>query len=79
MAIAGFLESYVFGPSGFWTIALLRYAAKFDPFLSLDCTRVEGMGRNPRKGRHHNFAAKRSRAIVQKPEGPNTYDLKFWL
>ena len=31
------LRSYVFGPSGFWTIALLRYAAKFDPFLSLDC------------------------------------------
>ena len=28
---------YVFGPSGFWTMAPLRYAAKFDPFLSLDC------------------------------------------
>ena len=25
--------------------------AKFDPFLSLDCTRVEGGGCNPRKGR----------------------------
>ena len=25
--------------------------AKFDPFLSLDCARVEGMGRNPRKGK----------------------------
>ena len=25
--------------------------AKFDPFLSLDCARVEGGGRNPRKGR----------------------------
>ena len=25
--------------------------AKFDPFLSLDCARVEGRGRNPRKGR----------------------------
>ena len=25
--------------------------AKFDPFLSLDCARVEGVGRNPRKGR----------------------------
>ena len=24
----------VFGPSGFWTMAPLRYAAKFDPFLS---------------------------------------------
>ena len=27
----------MFGPSGFWTTAPLRYAAKFDPFLSLDC------------------------------------------
>ena len=52
MAIAGFLESYVFGPSGFWTMAPLRYAAKFDPFLSLDCARVEGGG--ARKG--SNFA-----------------------
>ena len=25
--------------------------AKFDPFLSLDCARVEGVGRNRRKGR----------------------------
>ena len=25
--------------------------AKVDPFLSLDCARVEGGGRNPRKGR----------------------------
>ena len=30
-------RSYVFGSSGFWTMAPLRYAAKFDPFLSLDC------------------------------------------
>ena len=37
MAITGFLESYMFGPSGFWTMAPLRYAAIFDPFLSLDC------------------------------------------
>ena len=44
-------RSYVFGPSGIWTMAPLRYAAKFDPFLSLDCARVEGGGRNPRKGR----------------------------
>ena len=47
--------------------------AKFDPFLSLDCARVEGVGR-ARKG--SNFAAQRSGAIVQKPEGPNTYDYK---
>ena len=38
------LRLYVFGPSGFWTMAPLRYAAKFDPFLSLDCARVEGVG-----------------------------------
>ena len=25
--------------------------AKVDPFLSLDCARVEGVGRNARKGR----------------------------
>ena len=37
-------RSYVFGPSGFWTMAPLRYAAKFDPFLSLDCARVEVVG-----------------------------------
>ena len=30
-------RSYVFCPSGFWTMAPLCYAAKFDPFLSLDC------------------------------------------
>ena len=35
-------RSYVFGTSGFWTMAPLRYAAKFDPFLFLDCARVEG-------------------------------------
>ena len=28
-------RSYVFGPLGFWTMAPLRYAAKFDPFLGL--------------------------------------------
>ena len=37
-------RSYVFGPSGFWTMAPLHYATKFDPFLSLDCARVEGVG-----------------------------------
>ena len=32
-----FRALYVFGPSGFWTMAPLRCTAKFDPFLSLDC------------------------------------------
>ena len=36
MVISQILISFVFGPSGFWTIAPLRYAAKFDLFLSLD-------------------------------------------
>ena len=37
-------RSYVFGPSGFWNMAPLRYTAGFDPFLSLDCARVDGVG-----------------------------------
>ena len=57
MAIAGFLESYVFGPSGFWTMAPLRCAAKFDPFLSLDCARVEGVGAQSKERKGSNFAA----------------------
>ena len=57
MAIAGFLESYVFGPLGFWTMAVLRYAAKFDPFLSLDCARVEGVGAQSKERKGSNFAA----------------------
>ena len=44
MSITSFLRSYVFGPSGFRTMAPLRCAAKFDPLLSLDCARVEGVG-----------------------------------
>ena len=43
---------YVFGPLGFWTMAPLRYAAKFDPFLSLDCAPTPSPPwRSPRKGR----------------------------
>ena len=52
MAVAIFLESHVFCPSGFSTMALLRYAAKFYPFLSLDCPPPRPPPwRNPRKGR----------------------------
>ena len=57
MATAGFLESYVFGPSGVWTMAPLRCAAKFDPFLSLDCARVEGVGAQSKERKGSNFAA----------------------
>ena len=50
--------------------------AKFDPFLSLDCARVEGVGAQSKERKGSNYAAQRSGAIVQKPEGPNTYDSK---
>ena len=49
-------RSYAIDPSGFWTMALLRYTAKFNPFLSLDCTPSPPhtpSWRNPRKGRDH--------------------------
>ena len=58
-------KSYVFGPSGFWTMDPLRYAAKFDPFLSLDCARVEDLGAqilpsgNLERGREHGWAEAR--------------------
>ena len=51
--------------------------AKFDPFLSLDCARAEGVGAQSKERKGSNFAAQCSRAIVQKPEGSNTYDLKI--
>ena len=38
--------------------------AKFDPILSLDCTRVEGVGAQPKERKGSNFAAQRSRATV---------------
>ena len=50
-------KSYVFGPLGFWTMAPLCYAAKFDPFLSLDCARVEGVGAQSKERKGSNFAA----------------------
>ena len=57
MAVARIFRLYVFGPSGFWTMAPLRYAAKFDPFLSLDCARVEGVGAQSKERKGSNFAA----------------------
>ena len=53
--------------------------AKFDPFLSLDCARVEDVEAQSKERKGSNFAAQRSGAIVMKPDGPNTYDLKFLL
>ena len=53
--------------------------AKFDPFLSLYCAGVEGVGAQSKERKGSNFAAQRSGGIVQNPEGPNTYDVKLWL
>ena len=64
----------MFGPSGNWTMAPLRYAAKFDSFLSLDCARVEGVGAQSKERKGSNFAAQRSGAIVQKLKGLNKYN-----
>ena len=52
---------------------------KFDPFLSLDCARVEGVRAQSKERKVSNFAAQPSGAIDQKPKGPNTYDLKIWV
>ena len=55
MVIARFLDR-VFGPSGFWTMAPLRYAAKFDPFLSLDCTPTPSTLAQSKERKGSNFA-----------------------
>ena len=49
-------RSYVFGPSGFWTMAPLRYAAKFDPFLSLDCAPTPSTPAQSKERKGSNFA-----------------------
>ena len=72
MAIARFLDCMCLALWARRTIAPLRCAARFDPFLSLDCAGLEGVGAQSRERKGSNFAAQRSRAIVQKPEGPNT-------
>ena len=63
----------MFGPSGFWTMAPLRYAAKFDPFLSLDCAPRPPPWHNPRKGRDQilpsgNFEGKEVRRPTDKTD-----------
>ena len=45
---------YLFGPSG---LKDYGYAAKFDPFLSLDCARGEGVGAQSKERKGSNFAA----------------------
>ena len=49
-------RSYVFGPSGFWTMAPLRCAAKFDPFLSLDCAPTPSTLAQAKERKGSNFA-----------------------
>ena len=46
----------MFGPSGFWTMAPLRYAAKFDPFLSLDCAPTPSILAQSKERKGSNFA-----------------------
>ena len=47
---------YVFGPLGFWTMAPLRYTAKFDPFLSLDCAPTPSTLAQSKERKGSNFA-----------------------
>ena len=68
---------FVYGPSGFWTMAPLRCDAKFDPFLSLDCAPTPTTLAQSKERKGSNFAAQRSGAIVQKPEGPNSKNLSI--
>ena len=56
MAIARSLKPYVFGPLGFWTMAPLCYAAKFDPFLSLDCAPTPSTLAQSKERKGSNFA-----------------------
>ena len=49
-------RSYVFGPSGFWTMAPLCFAAKFDPFLSLDCAPTPSTLAQSKERKGSNFA-----------------------
>ena len=51
MAIARFLDRMCLAFRAWLTMAPLRCAAKFDPFLSLDCAPRPPPWRNPRKGR----------------------------
>ena len=49
-------RSYVFGPSGFWTMAPLCYAAKFDTFLSLVCAPTPSTLVQSKERKGSNFA-----------------------
>ena len=53
--------------------------AKLDAFLSLDCATTPSTLAQSKERKASNFAAQCSGAIIYKPKGPNTYDLKIWL
>ena len=55
-SVVDFFRSFVFGPSGFWIMAPLRCAAKFDPFLSLDCTTTPSTLAQSKERKGSNFA-----------------------
>ena len=57
MAIARFLDLMCLALRAPRTMAPLRCAAKFDPFLSLDCARVEGRGAQSKERKGSSFAA----------------------
>ena len=46
---------HVFGPLGFWTMATLPYAAKFDQFLSLDCAPTPSILAQSKERKGSNF------------------------
>ena len=57
MAIARFLDRMCLALRTCRTMAPLGYTAKYDPFLSLDCARVEGGGLQSKERKVSNFAA----------------------
>ena len=54
--VARWLRSYVFGPSGFWTMAPLGCTAKFDPSLSLHCAPTLSTLAQSKERKGSNFA-----------------------
>ena len=53
--------------------------AIFDPSLSLDCTRVEGVGAQSKERKGSNFAAERSGAIVLQAQRAKRIRYKKWI
>ena len=66
---------FVFGPPGFWTMAPLRYGAKCELFLSLDCAPRPPPWHNPRKGRDQilpsGYLERRGNDKIERVRGKN--------